>query len=298
MAFTYHYEKAELGDWRSPLDFVRSVILSHADWEVKKEVYSAAPLTGNQRLDELWIQSLNTTSGQILAMQFKFTYGAGIEVAFSRDTDLGLPWDEQPEAPKDSASREGGNGNYMFTRQWGRTLDPIYTLIVLNQDHIHIVWKGGEYDYYTPYIFSVTYSALDKSHNYLDGVVWTVSGKSGKSYMGIHYNEHWYQDGFDFTTSIEALQGKINDLANDRMFEKNYTVHGLYVSPVSIHCNTELSGAFDGLELAGFLPSGIYGTVYHSFPKSLVREHIQSKDYIALPVEQIPHVNALLYPLS
>lgn len=298
MAFTYHYQRMELGDWRSPLDFVREVVLGHPDWEIKKEVYSPAPVTGTDRLDELWIQAMNTTSGQYLAMQFKLNAGASLEVAFSRDTDLNLPWDSQPEAPKDSISREGGYCDLGFLKMWGHTLDVVHTVIVINRDHIHIVWQGGHYDSGGPYRFNVMYGALNKSHNYLDGVAWTVSHKSGKSYIGIHYNEHWYQEGYGTADSIEGLQGRFNDLSNTRMFEKNYTVHGLYVSPVSVHCNTGINGADSALELAGFLPGGIYGAMYHSFPNLLVREHIKYKDYISMPSAYIPNVNALLYPLS
>ena len=146
MAFTYHYQKTDLGDFRSPLDFVNEVISANGDWEVKHKVYSSAPLTGQNRLEELYIQSINATSGQTLAMQFRATYGGGIEVAYSRDTELNLAWDSQPEAPKDSISREGTSGSYNFTTNWGRTLSPSYTVIVISRDLIHIVWQGAHND--------------------------------------------------------------------------------------------------------------------------------------------------------
>jgi len=300
MAYTYHYDKTKLGDYRSPLDFVDTVISSSGDWEVKKRVHSAAPITGTDRLEELWVQSTNTTSGQILAMQFKAPYGGGIQIAYSRDTDLNLPWDEQPEAPKDSVSREGTDGSYHFTQFWGRTLSPTYTAIVINRDLIHIVWQGGHYGGNGPYRISTLYCALDKTHNYLDGVLWITSHKSGKSWFGIHYNEHWYQEGYGTTDSIEGLQGRLNDLANSPMFDKNYRVHGLYVSPISVHCNTGIDGADSALELAGFLPSGVYGTKYYNFPTMLVEEEINNKVYISLPSPNgnLPYINTILYPLS
>lgn len=289
----------KLGDWRSPLDYVREVILSNPDWEIKKEVYSPAPITGTDRLDELWIQAMNTTSGQYLAMQFKYTYGSSLAIAVSRDTDLNMPWDEQPEAPKTSLTREGGYCSYDFMQLWGRSLDPVYTVIVINRDHIHLVWQGSHYSSGGPYQFNFWYSALSKAYNYLDGVAWATNLKSGYNYIGIHYNEHWYQESYGEANSIEGLQGRYNDLANSTMFEKNYTVHGMYVSPVSIHCNTGITGADTALELAGFLPAGIYGANYYSFPTLLTREHIKYKDYISMPsTGHVPYVNALLYPLS
>jgi len=298
MAYTYHYQKADLGDFRSPLDFVDEVITANGDWEVKHRVHSPAPFTGQNRLEELWIQSINTTSGQTLAMQFRAPYAGGIEIAYSRDTDLNLAWDSQPEAPKDAISREGTSGSYNFTTGWGRTLSPTYTAIVINRDLVHIVWQGAHTDSGGPYRIIALYSALDKSHNYLDGVTWITSHKSGKSYFGVHYNEHWYQAGFGTTDSIEGLQGRLNDLAHTYMFAKNYPVHGLYVSPISVHCNTSLAGADTALELAGFLPAGCYGAKYWTFPDMLIEETINSKKYISLPISQIPDINVILYPLS
>jgi hypothetical protein len=296
--YTFHYDKMQLGDFRSPLDFVKTVVASNSDWEVKKELYSPAPMTGTDRLEQLWIQSTNTTSGQILAMQFKSTYDGALEIAYSRDTDLNAPWDEQPEAPKDSISREGTLISYDFIKTWGRSISPTYTAIVISRDAIHIVWQGGGMDRAGPYRASALYCALDKAHNYLDGVMWVTSHKSGKSYYGIHYNEHWYQEGFGTTNSIEGLQGRLNDMANNRMFEQNYRVHGLYVTPISVHCNVGEDGADSALELAGFVPGGAYGAYYIKYPNMLIKEEINSKQYISLPVYNIPLINTILYPLS
>ncbi len=298
MAYTYHYQKAELGDFRSPLDFVNEIITANGDWKVKHRVYSPAPVTGQNRLDELWVQSRNATSGQTLAMQFRAPYGGGIEIAYSRDTDLNLPWDGQPGAPKDTISREGTSGTYDFTEYWGRSLSPTYTAIVINRDLIHLVWQGAHNDSEGPYRIIALYSALDKTHNYLDGVCWVTSHKSGKSYFGINYNKHWHQVGFGTTNSIEGLQGRLNDLSNTYMYEKNYNTHGMYVAPISVHCNTGLAGADTQLELAGFLPAGAYGAKYYNFPTMLIEEEINSKKYISLPISDIPDINTILYPLS
>jgi len=298
MAVTYHYEKAQLGDWRSPLDYLDTVITNDANWVVKNRAYSPAPITGQNRLEELWIQSTNTTSGQTLSIQFKSTYGGDIEVAYSRDTDLAQTWDNQPEAPKNSVSREGTKGNYQFITMWGRTMAPNYTVIALSRDLIHVVWQGSHNDSEGAHRLIVYFGALDKTHNYEDGVAFITSHKSGKSYFGIHYNTHWYQEGFGTATSLEGLQGRLNDLSNSRMFEMNYNVHGLYANPIALHCNTGLGGADTNLELVGFLPSGSFGTYYSNFPNILVQEEIHNKTYFAMPITNVPYINTILYPLS
>ncbi len=299
MAFEYHYRKVGLGYTESPLSLIEDVVNAHPDWVVKKTAYEPHPTGGVDVLSEVWIEAINTTSGQTLAMQFTyFQSDRAIRVAYSRDTDLNLPWDQQPEAPFDSVSREGTYGTYDFTVNWGITLSPTYTIIVISRDLIHVIWQGGHNSSGNPYRITAMYCALDKSHNYLDGVYWTTSHKSGKSYFGVHYNEHWYQEGFGTTGSIEGLQCRINDLANSTMFEKNFRVHGKYVLPISVHCNTGLNGADTALELAGFVPGGAYGTTYYSFPNLLIQEEINSKWYVAMPSSYMPYINTILYPLS
>jgi len=293
MAYTYSYEKMGLGADKSPLDLVFDVVNNHNDWVIEKTEYD-----NNGKLIYLWVKSVNTTSGQILGLVFRNYFVDEIEVAYSRDIDTNEPWDQQPGAPTDGNTREGTFASYDYLTYWGKSLSPTYTTVIISRDLIHVVWSGGHMDSGGPYQINVMYCALDKTHNYSDGVLWVTSHKAAKSNFGIHFNGHWYQEGFGINNSLEGLQGRLNDLSNSVMHEHNQRPYGMYVDPIAVHCNTDQSTMDAALELIGFLPGGCYGANYYSYPNLLIQEKIDSKEYVGLPTSHIPYINTILYPLS
>ena len=295
--YEFFYSRMDIGDSKSPLDFIFKTIDAHSAWDVVKTTYIPTPISGQNRLEELWVQTNNTSTGEVISLQFYAPYGLPLEVAYSRGTSLSDAWDSQPETPKDSISREGTKINEVFITDWGLTLAPVYTSIVISRDLIHVVFQGTVDEEISLKRATLLYTVIDKAHNFSDGVLFVTSHKSGKGYIGIHYNGYWYQEGFGNSNSISGLQGRINALANAHMFEKNYNTYGSYVAPVSIHCNTTTDGSDLSLELVGFLPS-VYGKMTHQFPNLLSKESVKGIKHIALPIENIPLIDTLLYPIE
>lgn len=297
----YYHEFTGFGKDKSPLDLPLAVVNNDTNWEVKKTVYDAT----DNYLAELWVQSINTTSNQTLAIQMVYT-GTEIEASFSRDTDVNLPIDQQPETPQNSLKNEGMLSNQSFIGTWGVSLNNTFTVVIIDRDFLHIHWQGNSHigdkstpPSYAPFYTYIYFGALDKSHNYLDGVVWMTNKKRGYRTVGLHFNEHWYQEsGFGSGNSYEGLQALVNGLSNTIMYDQVYNAKGYYITPVALHANTSLDGANQGLELAGFLPNNTYVCKTYNSPNVLVHEVIKNKKYVMMPINTVSYVNTILFQID
>lgn len=268
-----------IGANKSPLDIMYTSFDTSTDWDIKRSVT-------NTLLEELWVEAINTTNGDKMAMVITFKSGT-LKITICHHIDL----------LSEEASQPGVSPSGFSTTQfssWGVRdyFDDI--AVVIDRDYFYfgaVLTRIGKQN--CPYKMAFIISSIEKLTSFNDGILFAASSKFGDSYKGIYYEGQWYADSA--ATSPIDLMGRFNALFNSGMYSAPVSSRRFFYSKLSVHVNLIPQSDNTDLVLLGNLPSGIFGVNTRYAQNFDMDETLPEGDYVGFPSTGAEGINTFLF---
>lgn len=280
----------------SPLDTIKVAVAGSADWEEKLSEYDGT----DGYLNKLWVEAINTTTGDRMALMFSFIRNSGLYIKACEYITLG-----QAEEAQVGYCDQGYSTGVNHLRYRGGFRGVIEDFVSIDRDFLYTSWagnynnhysvwdnqdKGGDYPEY-PNVVSSFFGIVERAHVLSKATVFLTG-----SFMKVFYNDEWY--GASVLTDLNQNQARVNATYPAELYSDGSGVtDSIFYTPVSIHVNIDHVTNDAKMILVGYIGGGLFTTKLIYKPRYLTDLRLKEGDFMALPISYVEGTNVLLLPV-
>ena len=289
---TLNKKMVNTGRINSPLDLLSDAITADADWTLKKSETHAT----DGYISLIWIEAINTTNGDRMALQLTFERGVGLYAKASEYIDLGQPAESQP-----NVAHSGMFIELDFVKEYGGWRGLQQDVVVVDRDYIYLGWVGeddeiGDY-MEVPKTAGCFLSTINKTNAYTQGILFVTNMAGGVSEREVFYEGNWYGD--NILTYPDNRQCRINALYPEELYTQHLgKTDAYFYTAATIHINLSQTENNKELILLGYIPGNVYVTGDAFKTNRGMSIKLKDGTYAGYSALSIEGANVILFPTS